>query len=90
MIHLHDIEANGWDRVESSPEAEQAWIDHVREVNSVLLVTQTKSWYTGFNRNIDRGEQPRLVMYFGGGPLYRKLLTRESSSGYPGFQKNSA
>ncbi|GAA1942123.1 flavin-containing monooxygenase [Nocardioides hwasunensis] len=72
-------------RFEGRPEAELQWLEHVREVNSLLLLSKTRSWFNGHNINLDRDESPRVMVYLGGAPRYRKILAEEAEQGYPSF-----
>ena len=79
-IEEHDI-----GRFEGRPEAELEWLDHVREVNSRLLLSRTQSWFNGHNINLDRDDEPRVMVYLGGAPLYRRILNEEAERDYPSF-----
>jgi len=80
-IEEHDI-----GRVEGRVEAEREWVEHVREVNSLLLLSRTSSWFNGHNINLDRDEKPRVMVYLGGAPRYRRRLAEETLNGYPSFE----
>ncbi len=75
---------NGQTRVEASAEAERAWTDHVREMYGFLLLRKAKSWFTGYNANLDRPQKPRYMIYTGGNPRYRKKLNEAAAAGYEG------
>lgn len=79
------VEAERIGRVEAKRDAEVAWVEHVREVNAKLLLSKTKSWFNGNNSNIDRDESPRVMVYLGGAPRYRRRLAAEAHEGYPSF-----
>ena len=40
-------------QVEATPEAEEAWVDHVKEMYGHTLVSTAKSWFTGYNSNVE-------------------------------------
>ncbi|KAA9108546.1 NAD(P)/FAD-dependent oxidoreductase [Microbacterium rhizomatis] len=84
------INAEGIVRVEAHADAEAAWTAHVHDVNSRLLMSKTKSWFNGHNKNLDRDEAPRAMVYLGGGPKYRRRLAEESANGYPSFELERA
>lgn len=65
---VRHIEANDIVRVEGRRDAEIAWVDHVREINSLLLLAHSKSWFNGHNMNLDRDDNPRVMVYLGGAP----------------------
>jgi cation diffusion facilitator CzcD-associated flavoprotein CzcO len=79
------VQREGYDYVEATAEAEQTWVDHVRDVAGMLLVSKTKSWFTGYNPNLDRDDTPRLLIYAGGNARYRERLEAEAAGGYPDF-----
>ena len=77
---------NGIERLEVTEEAEQRWSDHVREMYGMLLLRKARSWFTGYNANLDREDKPRYMIYAGGNPRYRKKLEEEAAATYPGFR----
>lgn len=85
-----EIQASGIVRVEARADAEQEWTAHVHEVNAKLLMSKTKSWFNGHNKNLDRDEEPRAMVYLGGGPRYRRRLAQETAEGYPSFDLERA
>lgn len=85
-----EIQASGIVRVEARADAEQEWTAHVHEVNAKLLMSKTKSWFNGHNKNLDRDEEPRAMVYLGGGPRYRRRLAEETTNGYPSFDLERA
>ncbi len=84
------IDERGLVRIEARPEAEAEWTAHVHEVNARLLMSKTKSWFNGHNKNLDRDERPRAMVYLGGGPKYRRRLAEESANGYQSFTLQEA
>jgi cation diffusion facilitator CzcD-associated flavoprotein CzcO len=79
-IREHDIV-----RMEARREAEIEWVEHVRDINSLLLLAHSKSWFNGHNINLDRDDKPRIMVYLGGAPRYRRRLAEEADNGYPSF-----
>jgi cation diffusion facilitator CzcD-associated flavoprotein CzcO len=75
----------GRTRIESTPEAEEDWGRHVKDMYDLLLLGKTKSWFTGFNSNIEGRDKIRYVVYNGGAPRYRKRLAEVAENGYDGF-----
>ncbi len=61
----------------------------MREINSLLLLAHSKSWFNGHNINLDRDERPRVMVYLGGAPRYRRRLQEEIDNGYPSFELRS-
>lgn len=78
--------AHGYEEIEATPEAEAGWVEHVKELYDMLLLKRARSWFTGYNSNVDGHDIMRYVMYNGGAPRYRKRLAEIASDGYPGFQ----
>ena len=79
---------HGYRRVEAQPEAEQEWLRHVAEMYQFQLMSKIKSWFTGYNSNIDghgKHDRTRYMIYPGGAPRYRERLAEVASNGYEGF-----
>jgi len=72
-------------RIEATPEAEAEWTEHVKEMYQGLLLRNTKSWFTGYNSNIEGRDTIRYVTYNGGAPRYRKRIAECAADGYTGF-----
>jgi hypothetical protein len=79
------LRANGFTRIEPKPEVELEWIEHVRKMADAVLLGKEKSWFTGYNTNIDREYQRRYLIYMGGAQRYRSRLQKQVESGYSGF-----
>ncbi len=82
LLHLRE---QGLTRIENTVEAEQTWNDHVRTMYEMLLLSKTKSWFTGYNSNIEGRDTIRYVAYNGGAPRYRRRLATCVTNGYEGF-----
>ncbi len=72
-------------RIETSEEAEQEWVQHVRDMYDLVLLGKVKSWFTGYNSNLDDRDEMRPVAYNGGAPRYRMRLAEVVDKGYEGF-----
>jgi len=73
--------------VEATPEAENAWVDHVNQLAAATLYPEANSWYLGANVP----GKPRVFMpYPGGLRAYRRKCTEVASAGYTGFVLVSA
>ena len=46
---------------------------------------RSKSWFTGYNSNVEGHDTIRPVAYNGGAPRYRKRLAEVAENGYEGF-----
>jgi cation diffusion facilitator CzcD-associated flavoprotein CzcO len=73
-------------RVHPRAEAETAWTEHVHQIAQKMLITQTDSWFTGINRNLE-GRQKRVVLlYAGGATRYRRRCDEVVAGGYAEFE----
>ena len=72
----------GFTRIAATPEAEEAWTDHVNELAVGTLLSEVDSWF--FGANIP-GKKRTVLMYFGGAPVYRKKVDEVAAKGYEGF-----
>lgn len=69
-------------RIEATPAAEAAWVEHVNEVGNYTLYPLANSWYVGANIP----GKPRVFMpYIGGVGPYRKHCAEVAAKGYEGF-----
>lgn len=83
---LDYLRQNGYTRIETTEAFEEQWQGHVQEMYDLLLLGKVKSWFTGFNSNIEGRDKMRLVAYNGGAPRYRKILAGVVENGYEGFR----
>lgn len=80
---LEYMRKNGYTRIESTPEADEAWADHVSDVVQQTLFAQTDSWYMGANIP---GKRRESLNYPGGLPMYLQKCEESASKGYAGFK----
>ena len=73
---------HGIGAVEPTASAEDAWVDHVREVGDASLYPRAKSWYMGANIP---GKPRVLLPYVGGVGRYRAICEAVAEAGYEGF-----
>jgi cation diffusion facilitator CzcD-associated flavoprotein CzcO len=79
---LSYLEGRGFDRIEASAAAEDAWVDHVNEIAGATLYPRASSWYVGANIP----GKPRVFMpYVGGCGAYRRECDEVAGRGYAGF-----
>jgi cation diffusion facilitator CzcD-associated flavoprotein CzcO len=71
--------------IDTTPEAELEWGSHVRDMLNLVLMGKVKSWFTGYNPNIEGRDTIRAVAYNGGAPRYRKRLAEVVEHDYEGF-----
>ena len=79
------MRAHGHERVEPLPSAEAEWLQRVDEMYSFQLASKVKSWFTGYNSNVEGRDRIRTLIWPGGAPRYREHLERVASNGYEGF-----
>ncbi len=72
-------------RIECRPGDEQAWTDHVREMYGMLLLRNSRSWFTGYNSNVADRDRVRYLLYNAGAPKYRQRLAEVADANYEGF-----
>lgn len=77
---------NGHQRVEVTAEAEVEWTAHIKELYEMLLLRNAKSWFTGYNSNVEGHDIKRYLIYNGGAPRYRKLVAEIAADEYRGFR----
>lgn len=82
LVYLRE---HGYTRIRNTVEAEERWNEHVRDMYDMLLLSKTKSWFTGYNSNVEGRDTIRYVAYNGGAPRYRKRLAECAAKGYEGF-----
>ncbi|MEM9465173.1 MAG: NAD(P)/FAD-dependent oxidoreductase [Actinomycetota bacterium] len=76
----------GHTRLEVTAEGQDWWEGEVRYSQSKMPFGHTsKSWFTGYNSNVDGHEagQIRHQAYWGGAPRFRAFLDRATTEGYP-------
>jgi cyclohexanone monooxygenase len=77
--HLRE---NGIDCIEPTAEAEERWVEHVREAAEKTLHPRASTWYVGANVP----GKPRVFLpYIGGVGRYRQACDEVAANGYEGF-----
>jgi cation diffusion facilitator CzcD-associated flavoprotein CzcO len=76
------LRQRGLTRVEATEGAEEAWVDHVRQVADLTLFPQANSWYVGANI---AGKSRVFMPYVGGFAPYRQRCEEVAAHGYQGF-----
>jgi cyclohexanone monooxygenase len=74
---------NDFDVVEPTEEAQEAWVEHVRQVAEVTLFPKANSWYLGANIP---GKARVFMPYVGGFAPYRRRCDEIAAGGYEGFE----
>jgi cation diffusion facilitator CzcD-associated flavoprotein CzcO len=72
----------GLKRIAPTPRAEEAWVEHSRELAAQTLLSATESWFMGTNIP---GKKPALLLYANSAPNYRKECAEAAAKGYEGF-----
>ncbi|MEM7405652.1 MAG: NAD(P)/FAD-dependent oxidoreductase [Pseudomonadota bacterium] len=77
----------GLTRVEAAEAAEERWTAHVEKMYSSMLMRKAKSWFTGYNSNVDGHEAGRIryFVYNGGSPKYVKTINEVAATDYEGL-----
>jgi len=68
------LNAEGCSRVEAQQSAENEWLEHVKGFHEGSMIGNTKSWFTGYNSNVEGHDILRHMIYLGGAPAYRQKL----------------
>jgi cyclohexanone monooxygenase len=79
VLHVRDRAAG---TIEPTPDAEERWVEHVREVGEATLYPKAKSWYMGANVP---GKPRVLLPYVAGVGAYRQECERIVGNGFEGF-----
>ncbi|MGD9675893.1 MAG: flavin-containing monooxygenase [Candidatus Bipolaricaulia bacterium] len=82
---------NGIERIESTPDAEEAWRDETeRAAKATVMYEEGKkagAWFMGDNIP---GKREEVNVYMGGHGVYQDFCKREAEQGYPTFQYSAA
>jgi cation diffusion facilitator CzcD-associated flavoprotein CzcO len=83
---LKHVRASGHVRFDATEAAETRWTGHVTQMYSTMLMRKAKSWFTGYNSNVEGHEQGRIryFVYNGGTPKYVSIINQVAASGYEG------
>jgi cation diffusion facilitator CzcD-associated flavoprotein CzcO len=84
---VEHMRAHGYTRVEPTPEAEAAWTQHVKDMYAMLLMRKARSWFTGYNSNVEGHDtgKIRYFVYNGGAPRYAARLNDVRDHDYEGL-----
>jgi cation diffusion facilitator CzcD-associated flavoprotein CzcO len=80
--------SHGHRRLEASREAEREWTAHVESMYQAVLMRKAKGWFTGYNSNVAGHEAGKIrhMVYNGGAPKFRLIVTEVASAGYRGVR----
>jgi cation diffusion facilitator CzcD-associated flavoprotein CzcO len=76
------VREKDYSRIVPSPEAEQAWVEHVNELGSQTLLSGAKSWFVGANIP---GKARAILLYANTSPAYRAKCAEVAAKDYEGF-----
>jgi acetyl esterase/lipase/cation diffusion facilitator CzcD-associated flavoprotein CzcO len=79
---LIDLRDKGFDTIEPTPFAEEAWRKHCTDCADITLFQETDSWYMGANVP---GKPRVLFPYIGGVGRYRRICDEVRTREYLGF-----
>ena len=78
---LAHLRSAGKRTIEATPEAQEAWVDHVGQVADATLYPMCNSWYVGANIP----GKKRVFMPLLGFPPYVEKCDEVAARGYEGF-----
>lgn len=78
MKYLRD---KGFEQIEATVEAENAWTAHISETAEMTLFPKAKSWYMGANIP----GKPLQLLNYPSVPMYMELCEASAAAGYSGF-----
>jgi cyclohexanone monooxygenase len=79
---LEHMQESGYDTIECTAEAEDAWMNRVDDLASATLYPEADSWYLGANTP---GKPRAFTVYVAGCGPYRRECDRVVAAGYRGF-----
>jgi cation diffusion facilitator CzcD-associated flavoprotein CzcO len=88
LEHMWD---QGYIRADATRAAEERWTAHVTKMYSTMLMRKAKSWFTGYNSNVEGHEhgKVRYFVYNGGSPKYINNINVVAAEGYEGLDLTS-
>ena len=84
---LEYMREHGYIRAEPTLEAEERWTAHVTKMYSIMLMRKAKSWFTGYNSNVEGHEHGKIryFVYNGGSPKYVSRINEVAEKDYEGL-----
>jgi cyclohexanone monooxygenase len=71
--------------VEATPDAAERYTALCHKLLDLTLIGETKSWFTGINKNLDGRDRREALVWIGGNPKYREFCDKVAANGYDGF-----
>ena len=89
---LEHVWRHGYSRAEATKAAETQWTEHVTYMYSRMLMRKAKSWFTGYNSNVEGHEEGKIryFVYNGGTPKYVAAVNEVVEAGYDGIAFSGA
>ena len=83
---LEHMWAQGHQRFDVNETSEAEWVEHVKAMYKGALLRKAKSFFTGYNSNIEGHEygRTRYNIYNGGVPRYANIVNEVADNGYEG------
>lgn len=83
---LEHMWGNGYVMFNTNEDDEANWVEHVKETYQGALLRNAKSFFTGYNSNIEGHEhgKTRYNIYNGGVPRYADIISEVSDNEYKG------
>jgi (2,2,3-trimethyl-5-oxocyclopent-3-enyl)acetyl-CoA 1,5-monooxygenase len=79
------LAATGTTRIEADAAAQDRYTALCHKLLDLTLIGETKSWFTGINKNIAGRDRREALVWIGGNPKYRELCNKVADTGYDGF-----
>ena len=84
---IETMDERGMSTVDSTPEADEAWANHMAEVAAPTLFWKSENWFIGANIP---GKPRVMMLYLGGFPAYKDFTTKLAADGYKSFAFDEA
>ena len=82
---LRYMRGKGYDYIETTVDAEEAWTRHVYEAAMKTLFPTADSWFMNVNQNLPEKKRT-FLLYAGGAPVYKEKCDEVAAAGYAGFR----
>ncbi|MFN3237319.1 MAG: flavin-containing monooxygenase [Pseudomonadales bacterium] len=79
LNHLRD---NGYQRIEATEQAADDWVEHMKAMEDMTVLSAADSWYMGANIPGKR----RALLFHPGVRIYLEACRENAVAGYPGFE----
>jgi cation diffusion facilitator CzcD-associated flavoprotein CzcO len=85
IAYLND---KGLTRIEADQAAEDEWTAGIKQSYEGSLLASAKSWFTGYNSNVEGHDKLRYMIYLGGLPSFKETLVEIAAKDYEGFKQS--